>query len=44
LRYGPNVKRPNVVGPCPRCMSDNKGFGLRNISITVFLPTIWWHR
>jgi len=25
-------------------MSDNKGFGLRNISIIVFLLNIWWHR
>jgi len=25
-------------------MYDNKGFGLRNINIIVFLLTIWWHR
>jgi len=44
LRYGPNVKRPNEMQICPRCMSDNEGFNVRDMRIIVFLLTIWWHR
>jgi len=25
-------------------MSDNEGFGVRDMRIIVFLLTIWWHR
>jgi len=44
LRYGPNVTRPNVMPICPRCMSDNEGFGVPDMRIIVFLRIIWWHR
>jgi len=41
LHYGPNAKRQHVMQVYPRCLSDNKEFGVLDMRITVFLLTIW---